>query len=342
MAEYPNNSSNDEIDLRNIFNFIGLFFSKVANVFLSFLLWLRQSIINYKILLIVIILLSVIGSWVFRNTTKDYYRTTMLLSSKYFNGRLVENGIEKLNLLTGEKNKAQLGKLLGIPEDVAQEIRNFEAEPFVSEEEIVELEVLKEQLRNLGAKAADIEKVLDQLEIENRSTYQITVRVYNSDIINQLTAPIVDYFKNNSYIKKRIQGTRQKLEKRKNQYKKETEKIDSLKLAIFKTFESMADKSGEGSNNVVLTESIMETPTEIYQEGIVYYERFLKADEELFLGSDFELIDGFTTFNKPDNIDLKTTILFGLAIGFSLAFLLVVLLDLNKYLNKIEKAKLTS
>lgn len=329
----------EEIDLARILSGLGLLIKNFFTFLLTLLLGLRRITIKYKYVILAIFIFGMAIGYVSHVRDKEFYRSTMLLSSEYFNGRLVENGIEKLNLLTGEKNKKQLSKVLGISEDLAVKIRNLESEPFVSEEEIVELEVLKEQLRNAGAKEVEIGKVLKQLEIENRNTYTITLRVYDSEVIDHLTDPIVNYFKNNPYIKKRIESNRLKLEARKKKYHGEIEKLDSLKFGIYMSIEGMANKSREGSNNVVLSESGIGDPVDLFREGVSYYDRLLNANEELFLSSDFELIDGFTTFNRPDNDKLSTILFTSGLIALVIAYFMIILIELNKYLGKMEKER---
>ena len=82
----------------------------------------------------------------------------------------------------------------------------------------------------------------------------------------------------------------------------------------------MASKTREGSNNVVLSESVISDPIGLFQEGINYYDYLMIANEELFLNSDFELIDGFTTFNRPDSDQLLEVLLYSALIGIGVAY----------------------
>lgn len=342
MTSVNNNTkqrpNDDEIDLGTIFNGIKKLFNYLFDSLIIFFLKLRRSTIQYRYLLIGFVLVGLLFGYTNWITSKEYYKSTMLLGSEYFSGILVENGIEKLNLLTGEKDRQQLADILGVTKEVAEEIKSFEVEPFVSEEERVELQLLKEQIK--GAGGGEMEELLNHVEIENRNTYQISVMVFDNYVIDKLTNPVVNYFRNNPYINKRIESNTMKLKARRSKYESEVEKLDSLKFVIFKNIESMAQKYREGSNNVVLAESMMENPLGIYQEGAIFFDKLLQVDEDLFLGSDFELIDGFTTFSKPENEDLRTVLALSVLISLGLAYMVIVLIQLNKYLSRLEKDKM--
>ncbi|MDN5201650.1 hypothetical protein QQ008_09765 [Fulvivirgaceae bacterium BMA10] len=329
----------DEIDLNAVFGVIILMFVKIGKAIINTISYLRRLTINYKFFIISTVLVGLAIAYLSNRTSKEYYKSSMLLSSKYFNGRLIESTIEKLNILTAERNKSQLAKVLKVPNEIASSIIKFESEPFVSENEIVELEVLKEQLKNAGSKEEDIEKVLRQLEIENRYTYQINIFVYESKVISELTNPIVNYFRSNEYIKKRILNNEKTLLARKNKIQSEINSLDSLKTVVINNIASLATKNSEGSNNVILAEQTNNDLLGVYQESILLHNRQLGIEEELALKSDFELIDGFTISQKPENINLKTILIYAALISLGIAYALLLLFEINKQLARIEREK---
>lgn len=331
-------SNSDEIDLGVLFSKIGNFFKNIGLGFLRFLALLRRIPLENKLSFIVLILAAiVIGISYSTFLKKKFYSTTMILNSEYLNKRIVNNTIEKLNLLANEDNKKGLANVLQISDSLAENIHNFEAKPFINESEIIELEVLKEQLKNAqtGDNKNVIENVIKRIEIENRHAFEITVSVYNPTVVRELETALVNYLKNNDYLKKRIEITKINLLARKQKLIGESQKLDSLKSVIYANYQSMAMQSRQGSNNVILSDKAVTNPIEIFNQDISLYNEIQTIDRLLYLENDFEVVDSFTEFSKPSsNGPLKISVYAVLA-AIGLGYLLFGLMSFNKYLDTL-------
>lgn len=342
MTEPQRNHKNteDEIDLRQLFKAIGDFFKNIGEGIVNFIIKFRRSTINYRWLILIFLILGGISGFVYKEISKPIYKSSMLLSSDYFNGRIVDNSIEKLNQLAEEEDPTGLSKALKIDIEVAENIESFETEPFISEEDRVEIEVLKQKLSELDLEEAEINKIIERIEIENKNTFQIIVRVNKSEIIGGLESAIVNYFRGNDYIKNRITNNELRLEERLKQLNKEDKKLDSLKIAMIKAIESLSSSQKKsGSDNLYIGEQYSANPVEIFKqsEAINYQIRFVK--EKLYLDSDFEVVDGLTVFKEPESAGLVISIIYGGLIGVGIAYILIILMSVNQYLNRVEKER---
>jgi len=331
-------SSSEEIDLGALFSKIGDFFRNVGLGFLKLLALIRRIPLENKSSFIILIAAAlIIGISYSTFWKKKFYATTMILSSEYLNKRIVDNTIEKLNLLANEDNKKGLASVLQISDSLAENIHDFEAKPFIAESEIIELELLKEQLKN--AQTADnenvIKNVIERIGIENRHAFEITVRVYNPTVVRQLETALVNYLKNNEYLKKRVEITKSNMLARKQKLIGESQKLDSLKSVIYANYQSMAAQSRQGSNNVILSDKAVTNPIEIFDQDINLYNEIQFIDRFLYLQSDFEVVDGFTEFSKPSSAGLVKISAIAILIAIGLGYLLVGLLSFNKYLDKL-------
>ncbi len=332
-----NQKNSDEIDLGQLFSKIGDFFNRIWLGGMRFLALLRRIPLENKVSFILIIIASAIIGFSYSNLLKkSYYESTMILSSNYLNKRLVDNTMEKLNLLAGEKNKKGLARELSISDTLADNILEFTAKPFVEENDLIELEVLKEQLKNAQANAKN-EKVIDQvisrIEIENRHAFEITVRTLNPTVISNLQSSLVNFFKNNQYIKRRIEINKENLLEMKKKLNADLEKLDSLKFAIYSNYKS-SGTTGQSSTNVVMGE--VSTPVEIYKRDLDLYNQLQSINQQLYVQPDFEIVDGFTEFSEPASASsLKIVIISGL-IGILIAYFLVALVSFNKYLSTLS------
>lgn len=328
--------TSDEIDLGVLFTKIGDFFKQVWFAFIRLVALIRNTPLNNKTLFISLILISAAIGYIYSSfLKKNFYESTMILSSEYLNMRIVDSSIDKLNLLAEEESPVGLARELRISDSLALNIVRFEAKPFVSETDLIELEVLKEQLKSAQLNAKNdkvIEQVIQRIEIENRHAFEFTVRTYNPTVIKPLQDALVSYFRNNDYIKKRIEINKTTLTERKNKLEKELPKLDSLKRVIYANYKNMAEQSRQGSNNVILSDKAVTNPIEIYNQDINLYEQMLYTQRQLFLQPDFEIVDGFTEFSEPTSASVAKIIAIAMAIGFAFSYLVVGLRNFDRYL----------
>jgi len=332
-------NSEDEIDLRQLFQAIGDFFNGIGKSIINTLVRIRRRSVDFKWLLLGSAIMGSVLGILYFNLSKPVYSSAMLLSSDYFNGRIVDNAIEKLNLLSEEEDKLGLANVLQIEQEVAQNIVEFEATPFVSEEDRVEMEVLKEKLSELDLDEAEIARIIDRIEIENKNTFQIIVRVNESGIIKGLEGAIVDYFRSNNYIKGRIANQGDRLLEELFDYKQEKEKLDSLKNAIIKAYESISKKAPNGSDNLYIGEQYSANPVDVFQQAERLNKLIRNTKESIFLRDDFELVDGLTVFRKPESANLIKTIFYSFWIGLGLGYAIIILITINQYLKRIESER---
>ncbi|MCB0496653.1 MAG: hypothetical protein KDC79_11010 [Cyclobacteriaceae bacterium] len=332
----------DEIDLRKLFQAIGKGFSNVGKGIINAIIRIKRTTLRYRILLIAMLIVGVIAGALFTEVSKPYYRTSMVISSDYFNSRLVDNSLEKLNSLCKENDRSGLAQVLNINKEVAENIKEFDYEPMVSEQDVVDVEVLKQKLEELKVKDTDISKVIDQINIENKNSYIISVYVYDNRIIDNLQNALVAYFANNPYIKNRVRINKDNQLRLIDKLQADISQLDSLKHAFNLNLKANASRKGETTSNVYVGESGALNPTEVYTEGVSLYRQLLSVRKEMELGSDFELIDGFTVFSKPESPGYLKASAFSALIFLGLAYLIIIIIETNRYLNKVEKERFNS
>jgi len=335
MEIQKRSNSSEEIDLGRLFSKIGDFFINMGLGVMRFLSLVRRIPIEHKFAFTVIIIASVVLGISYSNFIgRKFYESTMILSSDYLNKRLVDNRIDKLNLLAGEKNKLGLARVLNIPDTLAEKIVGFEAKPFVAENDLIELEVLKEQLKNAQAGSKNdkvIQQVVQRIEIENRHAFEITVRTYSPTVVSNLQIALVNHFKNNEYIKRRIEVSKSNLNDKKTKLGHDLQKLDSLKYIIYANYKNMSTQK-QGSNNVILSDKAVTDPIQVYTQDLDLYNQLQTVNKQIYLQPDFEVIDGFTEFSEPASASMSKIIFFSILIGIGVAYLSVALAAFNKYL----------
>ncbi len=331
--------SNGEMDLGAFFSRIG---EILASIWHSFIMGIanfrRTSIQNAKLLILMAVIGIGAGVLYDKYGRRKFYESIMILNSDYINKRTIDNAMEKLNLLASEPGKTGLIELLHINDSLASNIMSFEAKPFIDENDIIELRILKEQLKNSKLELENpkvIDDVVSRLEIENRHAFEIKVKLYNPNKFKDLEKALVSYIKDNSYVKKRIEITKALNIERKTKLLRESQKLDSLKAVIYDNFRSMADQSRQGSNNVILSDRPVTGPMEVYSRDLTLYNELETVNKSLYLQEDFEVVDGFTELNIPASTRLSTIVILYSLFFIGVGYLIVAFRRLNKYLESL-------
>lgn len=332
-------TSSDEIDLSQLFRWIGNGFRNFGQGILTILANLRFTFFNNKLLFGIIILAGlVLGAFYSEVLKKKFYKSSMILSCNYLNSRIINNTIDKLNLLCSEQGRSGLAEELNIDIATAKNILLFEAKPFVSERELVESELLKEQLNNVAEAKKDlVAKVIAKIEIENKSAFLIEVKVYDPEVIKNLEQALVRYLKNNTYVKNRIEANHATLVERKNKLLRESRKLDSLKTVLFENFSAMAKQSGQGSNNVILSDKYLTNPLEVFSQDLSLHAQIQNIDYALSVKPDFEVIDGLTSFKEPDSASLIKILAISFLVSWIAGYLFIGLFKFDRYLASLTK-----
>lgn len=325
MEEHKQRQNSDEIDLAQFFKWIGRGFSNTGQAIIGGIAGIRNQFYANKIFFLGIIVFGLIlGALYSMLLKKDYYKSSMVLSCDYLNTQILKSTIEKFNLLAEEKTSLGLQEELKLDEATAENIQKFEVRPFVSEDDVIEIEVLREQLNNVAPDKKElVEKVIDRLEIENKNAYEISVYVYDPEIVEPLEKALVEYFRSNSYIQRRIESNRKSLEARREKLQAELRKLDSLKAVMFKNYQMLAQKN-RGSNNVVVGgEEGLTNPLDVFNTDLELYAELQEVERKLFLSPDFEVVDGFTSFKEPESASLADILAISLLLSIVIGYLIL-------------------
>jgi hypothetical protein len=94
----------------------------------------------------------------------------------------------------------------------------------------------------------------------------------------------------------------------------------------------MASQSKQGSNNVILSDKSVTNPIEIYNQDLSLYNELQGINAQIYLQSDFEVVDGFAEFSEPASASLRKIVAISILIGIGVAYLTVALSAFDKYL----------
>lgn len=334
-------SQSDEVDLAQFFRWIGRGFSNLGNSIVGGIAGLRNQFVDNRVFFTGIIALGlVLGTLYSTLLKKDFYMSSMVLSCDYLNTQILENTINKFNLLAKEEDRAGLMAELKIDSMTAGNIRAFDFKPFVSEDDVVEMEVLRAQLQaSAPDKGKLIDDVIQKLVVTSKHAYEISVYVYDPSFVKPLEGALVDYFRQSSYIDRRIQIRHVSLNDRKRKLEEELRKLDSLKSVLFQNYMAFSQKN-RGSNNVVVgTDDALANPLEVFSRDLELYSELQSVNQSLFLSPDFELVDGFTSFQAPVSASLPDILAISLFLSIIIGYLILGAYRFDKMLAEYPTRK---
>jgi hypothetical protein len=334
------NTGSDEIDLSQLFRWIGKGFSNFGQGILNGLASLRALFFKNKVFFGIVIVSGLgLGVLFSEFLQKKHYASSMIISCDYLNSRILTNSMDKLNLLCHEKEKEGLANELKVDINTAKNILSFQSKAFVSEKDLVEIEVLKEQLNNVALDKKDlVSKVIAKIEIENKNAFLIEVKVLDPGIIKNLEQALVNYIKDNSFIQNRIAANERALLERRSKLQRESRKLDSLKSVLFENFSSMAKENNRpGSNNVILSDKYLTNPLDVFKQDLEVHAQIQEIDYKLSVKPDFEVVDGLTSFKEPDNASLPKILAISFLVSWILGYLILGMFKFDRYLSALSK-----
>ncbi len=218
----------------------------------------------------------------------------MILLSDILTESYSERITESLDNLIREKNNTALSSRLAITEVEAGQIKSIE-----------------------------IESVKKDKDKNDANIFIVTANIKDKTILPKLQNGIIQFLRNNEYVKIRVRQRKEMYEKLISKLGIEISSLDSLKRRLF-LGQPVYSKSSE---------MLLVDPTNIYSKIIELNKEQINYKNALELVDSIQLVEGFTVFEKPASPKLSIFLIAGFTIGFLFAIGLLTLLQLFKLAN---------
>jgi hypothetical protein len=252
------------------------------------------------LLLAVFCFIGILAGWALFKSSKPIYKSEVLLYSNYLNNDYCFQLIGTLEDLVKEQNCDEISEKLEVSTHMATKIKSI-------------------SYKNFNPKFQKLYKDSIALAVP----FKIEVLTEDNEILDSLEIGLVSYLENNKFALLRKEVRQHQLEQMQGKLQQEQIKIDSLKTIIK---ESIIPR-GTGTG-LIYGEPI--NPVEIYKEAINLYDKELDIYQELALLKNIELVEGFTSFNKPHSPKLLLNVIVGFFIGFLLGLLVAYMYERKK------------
>ena len=172
-------------------------------------------------------------------------------------------------------------------------------------------------------KKIEVEKVEGKADNGQVDIVKIIVKTTETKILSALEKSLVQYLESNPYVQKRVSFKKEQIKNEIVFLNQELDDVSALKSNIFKN-------SSEG--NISKSSFDLE---DIYRQSKELFERKLQLTHDLKTIENFQVIQGFTAFQKPVSPKLSLSLAGGVLAGLILAFLFIFLKEFGKHLKTL-------
>ncbi|TYA52211.1 GumC domain-containing protein [Formosa maritima] len=335
----PEQNTSEEVDLGQLFTLIGNAFQKLYNFFASiikaifsvFIYTLKAFIVNFKIIVITMIIAGVLG-YVLDKFKPDSYSSTMLVRP-YFDSKyqLITN-INYFNALIENENLETLSELFKISKEDVKDIGEFEIlpGPETENERILQFESFIKDVDSVRAQNISYDDFVENRSIYSSDFFEISVTASKKDIFPKLEEGLNNSF-TNFYSLKKMKKRDSLIAIQKTNLLEQIAQVDSLQKIYIKVLEdesqSKAKEISLGGEGFTLSSDksntkeyeLLNTEMKLRDQLKQLEER--KIEEDVF----FDVISSFQEVgNKSTEWYEKYTLIFPI-----LAFIMLCLIYLT-------------
>ncbi len=228
------------------------------------------------------------------------YESKMILLSDILTESYSERITESLDNLIKENNTKVLSERLGVSAEEAKSISE------------IKIESVKQESKD---------------EKSESSIFIITVKIKENTILPKLEKGIIEYLRNNEFVKIRVNQRLTYFNTMIEKIGLEINSLDSLKKRLF-LGQPIYSKSSE---------MMLVDPTNIYSKIIELNREQINLKNSLELVNSIQLVEGFTVFDKPVSPKLSISLASGATFGLFVVLLIIAFKSLRKIISLSEE-----
>lgn len=259
MAKEPktnNTSSNDEIDLgqlfniigngfRNLFNFFGNIFKGIFHLIILFLLFIRKHFIKFVIAGSIGLALGFYLDFI--NGPK--YTSSMVVEPNFNSAQQLYNNISFYNELADAKDSTGLSQVLNITPSEAASIKEIKVESYTDEnQKVILFDRFVRSLDSITQKAIDIENYLKNFNSIDARFHTITIVAGDNSIAKKIQPTLINSISNNPYFRLQQNINDKNLDLQDSIYLRQLGEIDSIQLLYKKVMLLEAENPLQGTS----------------------------------------------------------------------------------------------
>ncbi|GHA57666.1 chain length determinant protein [Pontibacter akesuensis] len=281
----------DEIDLADVFRYIGRFFSKINRG----IQYSIDAVISYKYVVLIIFGLGLGLAFLAYSFTKPFYTSSMTLMLANIRNEFMENQLNNLTVMIEEDNYEAVAERLDISLEAAQ------------------------QIKEMSFTSLDQERI-EEDSVLTGSPFQVQLALYDNRLFSVMEPAIASFLESNRYFSKQKLIKQRQMSSMISKLKGEIASIDSMKTTV-------GEPRGP-VNGFVYGQPI--DPTSLYRESITMYEQQVELEADLEQLENVEVVTGFTPRLRPTGPSLKKYLAISAIISLLIGLIVALNLESKK------------
>ena len=320
---------------KNFFNFIGNIFKGIFHRLILILLFLKLHILKFS----VAVLIGGIVGFFLESNKETKFSSNLIVKPNFESTQLLYENINYYNDLVKQQNTKHLASIFKIDTSKAAALRKFEITPLMNSNDIINAyDNFILEVDTLTVKSYDFDNFESSFTDFDYLVHNIEVQATVSNIFSELEITIINSIEKNTFFNKIKNLTKENLNTKDSILKANFIEVDSLRSVYMRAILEGAKNNSNGTNidlgsksNITKENDLFEIDRKIiYDLSQTYKDIATKSDV-------INIISNF----KPEGSEIKgitKNLIFIMAVlGFLLTLFIILLFDLNKYLEDYKK-----
>ncbi len=339
-------NNEEEVDLGSLFQVIGKGFSR----FLNFIVSIFKGVFHFLIVLLLFlrkhaikviisgVVLGAIGY--FLDSSKEIiFESKMLVKPNFNSTKQLYSNVNFYNDLVGQEEHNLLMATFNITEDEAKSLRGFSVKPIKNENDIVsgydELIASVDTISLRNYKIAQFKEAFTEYDYK---VHEIKIRSTQNKIFTKFDMAILSSIVNNDYFKKLKESENANLDRSYKLYQKNLKDADTLRKVYMKALLDEAKKPTQGTSIDMGNRGNQNNEIQLFSISRNLNSNLSKINEDK--AHKTEIVNVISSFQKIGSKEkglLKNKMLVFAAIGILGTILVLLLIELNSFLNNYKK-----
>jgi len=320
---------------KNFFNFIGNIFKGIFHRLILILLFLKLHILKFS----VAVLIGGIVGFFLESNKETKFSSNLIVKPNFESTQLLYENINYYNDLVKQQNTKHLASIFKIDTSKAAALRKFEITPLMNSNDIINAyDNFILEVDTLTVKSYDFDNFESSFTDFDYLVHNIEVQATDSDIFNELENTIINSIEKNTFFNKIKNLTKENLNTKDSILKANFIEVDSLRSVYMRAILEGAKNNSNGTNidlgsksNITKENDLFEIDRKIIYDLSQTYQDIATKSDVINIISNFKS-EGAEIKGITNNLIVITAVL-----AFLLTLFLILLFDLNKYLEDYKK-----
>ena len=339
-------NNDEELDLGSLFTVIGKgfrnFFNSIGNIFrgifhrlILILIFFKSHILKFTIA----VLIGGILGFFLENKKETKFRSNLIVKPNFKSTQLLYENIKYYNDLVKQQNTKQLASIFQLDSSKASALRKFEITPLINSNDIINAyDKFILEVDTLTVKSYDFDNFEASFTDYDYLVHNIEVEATVSDIFNDLESVIINSIEKNTFFNKIRNLTRENLNTKDSILKANFIEVDSLRNVYMRAILEGAKNNSKGTNIDLGNKSNINKENDLFEiDRKIIYDLNLTYQDIATKSEVINIISNFKSVGSEIKGISKNLIFIMAALSFLLTLFVILLFDLNKYLENYKK-----